>query len=388
MGTAPVSGPASRLRRVASGVLGILAVVAILAASLVMTLRVVVLSPDALTTAIVPVGANPQVQAALATRAASGVVDALDIEGRAARLIGGPLGRVLAPAIARTAEDRLADAIGRALASDAFASHWEDVARAAAAGTIAVLRGDSALVTTSGGAIYINVLPAITGTLDALQGQGLIDPSIRLPDLGDPSTPARQLVERLASALGVSLPPDFGQVAIVQTSALARAQDAVATLDAVSLLLVAVAATLAAIAVALAADRWAMAAGIGIGAAVAVAAMPPLLWIAEPALTTAIAVPGMAAAVGVFVGAVLDAVSGTLRGVAAACLGVSLAAMLSGVLGNGVRGSVALVSIAIGAVAFAAGWSLVGPDAALLVLALVLAGAWALDRRAPAAPIP
>ncbi len=386
MSTGSRSTGASRGRRVATGVVGALAVVAILTASIAMTVRLVVLSPDTLTAVIVPVGANPQVPSALATKAASGVVTALDVEGRAGRLIGGPLGRLLAPSIARAVEARLGDAIEGALRADAFASRWEQIARAMAVGTIAVLRGDSEAVTTSDGVIYVNLLPALRGTLGALQEQGLIDPSIRLPDLGDPSAPARQVIDRLASALGVSLSPDFGQVAIVQTSALARAQGIIAALDIGSLLLLVAAAALLGAAVALADDRRSVVIGVGVGAGILVALMPPLLRAAEGVTASAIAVPGMEAVVGLLVAAVVDEASWHLRAASAGCLAVAFAVLSVGTLTGAVRLPVMSLALAAAALAFAAGWTLLGPDAALVAVALVIGAAWPLTRSSPVPP--
>jgi len=211
---------AARSRRSRPGLvaaLGIAAIIAILLASVVGTVRLVALSPDTLTTAIAPVGTDPQVQAVIADRVSNGVVTALDIEGRVRSRVSGPVGALLAPSIARGLEARLASAISGAMASPQFAARWEQTVRAAATVTVSVLRGDSSAITTSGGVIYLNVLPAIAATLVSLKTQGLIGASVQLPDLSDPSTPAQQVIGRLAAALGISLPPDFGQIAIAET---------------------------------------------------------------------------------------------------------------------------------------------------------------------------
>lgn len=374
------AAPPSRRRRASAGAAGALAVIAIFLASVVGVVHAVVLSPDTLTSVVAPIGTNPQVQIVVADRAASGIVASLGIGTRAQNLIGGKLGAILGPTIAQAAQNRLATAIEGALASPAFQQRWEQIVHATAVVTVNVIRGDSAAITTSNGVIYLNLLPAIAATFDELKAQGLIDPSVQLPDLSNPSTPAQETIARISSALGISLPPDFGQVAIAQTSALEQAQGAVAAFDAVTVLLVIVALALTAGAVFLAGDRRAMVVGIGIGTALAVALVPPLLRFADHAVSTLITAPGMSVVAGAFTDAVVDAISVPLRVVAAVCLGVALAGMLMGDVRGAWRSPGALLPLGIGGVAAFMIWFVVGPDAALIALALVTAGAWITGR--------
>ena len=372
----------SRGRSIAAGVVGVIAVLVILVASVVGTMHAVVLSPDTLTSVVAPVGANPQVQAVVADKAATKIVTGLDVEGRAQKIIPGPLGPLMAPSVARTVHDRLASAIEDAMASPAFAGAWDRTVRASATVAVNTLRGDSTAITTSDGVIYLNMLPAIAGTLDALKAQGLIDASITLPDLSDPSTPAQQVIARLGSALGVSLPPDFGQVALAQTGALATAQGAVAAFDAASLILILAAVLLTIVAVLLAADRRAMIIKIGIVAALLVAVVPPLLRLADHSISGSIASPGMSMVATAFIDAIVDAVSWPLRIVAAVCLAAALGGMLAGaVTGAAASRTAAFLPMLIGAAAFVVVWIVVGPDAALLTFALVAAAAWLTGRQ-------
>jgi hypothetical protein len=390
----PTAAAPSRGRRSkAAGVLGILAVIAILLASVVAVVHSVVLSPDALTAAIVPVGQNPEVQTAVADKAAAKITTALGIEDKASKVLGDRLGPLVAPSISRQVEDRLASAIEGALASPAFAQRWEQIVHASATVTVNVLKGDSTAITTSDGVIYLNVLPAISQIFDELKAQGLIDASVQLPDLSNPSTPAETLIAQLAAAIGASLPPDFGQVPIAQTAALEQAQAYVSAFDSVTVLLDIVALALVAAAVWLAADRRAMLVRIGVGAAIAVAVVPPLLRFAEHAISTQVAAQDMAVVVGAFVDAVVEAVSWPLRAVAAVSLGVAIVGMLAGP--HGVRAMVqrpvAALPLLLGALAFVVVWVAIGPDLALIVLALVTAwiDIWGRPLAAPApAPAP
>jgi len=379
----PVTASSTRTRRrsVAAGVVGVIAVIAILLASVAGTLHAVVLSPDTLTSVVAPVGANPLVQAAVADRAATKIVTALDVEGRAQKILPGALGPLMAPSVARTVHDRLASAIEDTMALPAFASLWERTVHVSATVAVNALRGDSAAITTTDGVVYLNLLPVLAGTLDALQTQGLIDASVQLPDLSDPTTPAQRAIATLGSALGISLPPDFGQVALAQTSALASAQGAVAAFDAATLILIIAAVLLTIMAVAMAVDRRAMVIKIGIGAALLVAVLPPLLTLAEQVISSGLASPGMSVVASAFIGAIVDAVSWPLRVVAAVCLATALGGMLAGaVTGAAASRTAALMPTLIGAAAFLVVWVAVGPDAAVLTLALVAAGAWITGR--------
>ena len=361
--------------------MSVLAVLLILVSSVVGTVHAVVLSPATLTSVLVPVGGNPQVQTAVADKAAAKIVTGLDVEGRARKVLPGALGPLMAPSIARAAQDRVASAIENALASDAFARTWERTVNASATLAVNVLKGDSSAITTSDGVIYLNLLPAIAGTLDALKAQGLIDASVQLPDLSDPSTPAQQVIVRLGTALGVTLPPDFGQVAVAQTGALASAQGAVSAFDSATLILILAAVLLTIAAVLLAADRRAMVVRIGIGAALLVAVMPPLFRLGDHLISGSLASPGMGVVVGAFIDAIVDAASWPLRVVAAVCLAVALAAMLAGaVTGAAASRVAAFLPMLFGAAAFLVVWVVVGPDAAILAMALVTAGAWITGR--------
>jgi hypothetical protein len=381
MSNAAPTASTSRGRSAAAGIVGLLAVIVIVLATVAGTLHGVVLSPDTLASVVAPVGANPQVQAVVADKAAAKIVTELDVEGRARNVLPGVAGTLMAPAIARGVQDRLAGAIEDALASPAFEQRWDQMVTGAATVTIRVLKGDSTAITTSDGVIYLNLLPAIGGTLDALKAQGIIDASIQLPDLSDPQTPAQQVIARLASALGVSLPPDFGQVAIAQTTGLERAQGLVSTFDSATFILIVAALLLTVAAIALARDRRGMVVKIGVSAAFLIAVLPPLLRLADHAISGAVTAPGMSVVTSAFIDAVVDAVSWPLRAVAAACLAAAVVAMLAGALaGPGTRRVASFLPVAIGAVAFLVVWVAVGPDAALLALALVTAAAWITGR--------
>ena len=388
------ASPAGRSlgRSAFTGALSALAAAAIVLASLAGTIHAVILSPDALSSVVSPIGANPRVRAAIADGAAAEVVAALDIEGRAKGLIGSPIGDLAAPVIAAAARARLSTAIEDELASPAFADGWQSTVRAAAATAVEVLRGDTSVVATSGGVVYLNALPAIAGTLESLRSQGLLGATSPLPDLSDPSASALAMIASLSIALGLVLPPDFGQVAIVKTAALGQAQAAVALIEALALPLVLAAIGLSAAVVAVAVDRRRAVVLVGLSAALALGAVPPLLELTVGGASASLAAPGMAVVATALLDAVVNAVSWPLRAVSAACLVAVLAALGAGIAASAgsqpraaARRTAAVVLLLLAA-GFAIEWAMVGPDAALLATATVTAAAWTARHRLQAVP--
>ena len=252
-----------------------------------------------------------------------------------------------------------------------------------------MLKGDSEVVTTSDGTVYLNLLPLVGDALTALQAQGIIDPSVQLPDLSDPAD-APGAIGRLAAAIGTKLPPTFGQVPLADTSALSGAQSAVAAFDVITLLLIVAAVVLTVATVWLAADRLRAVILVGLAAGLVLALLPPLLRASDRLLVSMLASSDAQVIANALVGAIVEAVSWPLRVIALACLAVALAGMTGG---PGMRGFRAIADrpsiaapLAIGAIAFVAVWIVLGPNAAVLALALVVALAYASGRPIVAVP--
>jgi len=160
----------------------------------------------------------------------------------------------------------------------------------------------------------------------------------------------------------------------------------------VTVLLVIVALVLAVAAVVLASDRRAMVIGIGIGSALVVALMPPLLRFADSVITNHIASAGMSVVAGAFVDSIVEAVSWPLRVVAAVFLAIGVVGLVAGPRGQGFaaigRRPAAALPLALGALLFLIVWIVVGPDAALIGLALVAAVLWIRGRPVIADRVP
>jgi multisubunit Na+/H+ antiporter MnhC subunit len=104
---------------------------------------------------------------------------------------------------------------------------------------VAVLRGQhTAAVSTSGGYIVLNTVPLINQALGKVSGlaSDLTGKPVTLPAITS-ADPPQQAVTKLSTALGVTLPGNFGQITLVRSSDLATVQRAVKAFDRLTLVL-------------------------------------------------------------------------------------------------------------------------------------------------------
>ncbi len=275
MSAAGPGGQPSRVRRVGTVVLVVLASVAVLAATVAVWARVTLLDSDRFAGAVAVVVRDAEVQAAvgsrladLAVRAATPtVVAALPEELR-------PLEPLVIGGLRRLADEAAADLV----ASERAQAALVDLARAAHAAAMRVLRGDGLLdtVTVEAGEVTVNLVPLVVRTLAALQDRGVLPARISLPE-PRPEAPVSEQVAELGGALGRDLPDDFGQLVVYRSEALAEAGTVVAGaqralalfLRAVTLLVV-LAAVLVAGALFLSPNRRRTVLHLGVGIGVAV----------------------------------------------------------------------------------------------------------------------
>jgi hypothetical protein len=104
---------------------------------------------------------------------------------------------------------------------------------------VAVLRGQhTAAVSTSGGYIVLNTVPLINQALGKVSGlaSDLTGKPVTLPAITS-ADPPQQAVTKLSTALGVTLPSDFGQITLVKSADLAGVQRGVKAFDRFTLVL-------------------------------------------------------------------------------------------------------------------------------------------------------
>src|SRR6478736_2589525 len=108
---------------------------------------------------------------------------------------------------------------------------------------VALLRGEVDAISVSNGYVQLDVFPVIGKVLEQLQAIGIIPANVTLPDLTTDEAPAA-LAARLQSALGVTLPPDFGTIQLMPADRLTTAQTVVKAFDIIVVALIALAVVL------------------------------------------------------------------------------------------------------------------------------------------------
>ena len=250
-------------RRVLSGIVLLLACLSILVTTLAVWTHQVALNTDRFTTLVRSAVTEPAVTDPIATRITNQVVDALDIQGKlAARLPDAikPLAGSLEAAVAERIDARLKIALRDPRLQDALVRTMSFTH----AQLVRLLRGETDNLSVVDGYLTLDAFPVVGAALTELQSMGLIPASVQLPDLTAPDAP-EVLAQRLDSALGVTLPPDFGTVQLMPAARLATAQTVVKVFDLVVIVLIVLSALLVALALWLAADRRRMLIYLGLG---------------------------------------------------------------------------------------------------------------------------
>src|SRR3954454_10621326 len=213
----------SRVRSVSAGVLGVLAVVVLLPATIAMWARATVFDSERIGDAVSGALARPEVDDALADWATDQIVTALDVNARVSDLVPDQLSS-LEPAIASgvtTAVDRL---MTRVIAEPRVQQAIANSAERAHARMVKLLEGDGIAdgIKVVNGQVTVNLLPLIGRGLGVLQNLGLFD-TLVIPELTADGDPAKQIAD-LEQATGRDLPDNFGQLVVYESQALSDAQ--------------------------------------------------------------------------------------------------------------------------------------------------------------------
>lgn len=229
--TVPAAGPTRRrrLRPIAAVILGILACIALVASTTMLWVHEVALNTDRWVALSAGVAQQPAVIQSISEGVSQQVVIALDVEGRLATALPDSA-KLLAGPITGSVQARLRESLADLFSSPGFQNAWEQANRFAHQQLIAILRSDSTILTLDNGVVTLNMFPLVAAALASLQAEGIIPATISLPDLTATTAPetARAAIQ---SALGVSLPADFGTVPLVRAERLEAARTAVRVFD-------------------------------------------------------------------------------------------------------------------------------------------------------------
>ena len=317
-----------RTRRLLTGIALLLACLTIVLTTVAIWTHQVALNTNRFSALIENVVTDPAVTDPISRRISIQVVDAIGVQARLdARLPDAlkPLAGPLTAAVRSGIEQRLQVAfqdprIQTALVETLSFSH-ERIVR--------LLRGESDVVAVVDGYVTLDVFPLVGVALTELQSIGLIPAEVQLPDLAAPEAPD-VLAQRVETALGVTLPPDFGTIQLMPADRLVAAQTVVRIFDLVVVLLVILSVILVTLTVWLARDRRQMLIYLGIGTIVAFLIARSAIRTAEDVIVSGIADGDIAGATRAMLGATLEDLRGWTLLIVIATAIVAIAAYLWG----------------------------------------------------------
>lgn len=218
---------------------GIAAVVAVIVAVTSFSLalpgawaRRTIADPDTYLSVVAPLSSDPAVQEALAREITTAVFEALDVQGKLTAVLTAeaPALTFLAGPITTSVQGFVQDQVQKIVASEQFQTFWNDANRLIQAQVIAILRGDSTVLQIQGDRVVLNYLPLINQALQSISAtvSELIGKPLSLPEITPDMIPA-EVIQKLDTALGVTLPTDFGTIEVFNSDQLPKLQYAVNT---------------------------------------------------------------------------------------------------------------------------------------------------------------
>jgi hypothetical protein len=324
MGTASTGRP----RRILAGVALVLACLMILVTTVAVWTHQVALNTDRFTSLASHVTSDPALIDPLSARISDQVVTALDVQGRLETRLPDaikPLAGTLTLAVTGAIDTRLQTAllnprIQAALLKTLSFTH---------AGIVNLLRDKPDAVTVVDGYITLQVFPIVGAALAELQSSGILPADIQLPDLSGPDAPG-VMAQRLDSALGITLPADFGLIKLVKADRLQTARTYVQYFDAIVVALVILSVLLVLLALWLARDRRRMLVYLGIGTVIAFLVARLAINGIENAVLAGIADDDLAGAVRAVADATVEDLRGLTIVIAIAAGIVAIVAYLAG----------------------------------------------------------
>jgi hypothetical protein len=390
------TGGGGRVRSVAAGILGVLAVVLLLLSAIAVWARVTVFDSDRVASIVGDALAEPEVSQALADRVTEQVFAAVDVDSFLDDVLPGQLSR-LAPVISGGLEEAVDRGLTRVFESPDVQELLTNLVRRAHAAAMRLLEGDGLVdgIAVVDGAVTLNLVPLVSRGLVRLQGFGLLS-DVDVPDATAEGDPEQQIAD-LEAALGRPLPDDFGQLVVYRSEQLADAQRSLAEAQRTLVLVkrafwVLLGATVLflALTMVLARDRWRAALFLGLGAVAAMVIARTIVRRVRDDAPELVVRPGAKAAVT----SILDnAASGLLRAFGVVLGLAVVVAAVAFLLRRRRRDDLTLiVAVAAGAVTVALlGFSIWTLLAGIVVGVAVIVGArwlWPAATSTPPAPTP
>jgi hypothetical protein len=257
----------SRRRRGLSLVALVLACLTIMLSTLAVWTHQVALNTDRFTALVANVIGDPALIPPISSRVSTQVVEALDVQTRVADALPGP-SKVLAPAIANAVREAIDKRLQVALANPKVQQGLLAAISFTHERVVRLLRDQGVATDVVDGYVYLNVFSVVGIALAQLQEMGIIPASVTLPDLSSPDAP-QVLADRLQTALGITLPADFGTIKLMPADKLVTARTVVKAFDLIVVVLVVLSIVLVLLALWLANDRRKMFLALAIGTIIA-----------------------------------------------------------------------------------------------------------------------
>jgi hypothetical protein len=297
-----------RWRSVVAGILGVLAVIGVLASAVAVWARGTLFDSDRVAAVVGDALVEPEVDQALAQHVATQVFAAVDVDEVVADVLPASLSR-LEPAIVGGIEGAVERGLTAAFGDERVQELLTDAVRRAHSAAMQLLQGDGLVdgVEVNDGEVTLNLLPLVGRGLTLVQDLGLLS-GVELPDLTRAGDPTAQVAE-LETALGRDLPDDFGQLVVYRSDSVAdaqasleSAQQALAFAKRALWVLLGVTVVLLALTVIVARNRWRAALLLGLGGIVAMVLARTAIHRVVDEAPDLVAQPGAKAAVTSIVG--------------------------------------------------------------------------------------
>jgi hypothetical protein len=220
----------ARLRKVFAVVFVVIAVLAFSAATPGVWARRTVYNSNRYLGVVGPLASDPAIQEALARQLTQAVFTATDIQAKVQAAIAerAPKLAFAAGPLTSSLQGFVQDQVQQVIASERFQQFWVSANTILQQQVVAVLDGNSDVLTVQGNQVVFNYLPLLNDALTQLSGtlSAILNRPITLPTITADTVPS-EAVASLQTALGVTLPPTFGSVTLFQSDELTSVQNAV-----------------------------------------------------------------------------------------------------------------------------------------------------------------
>lgn len=219
-----------KVRVVFTAILLVLAVLCFTVAVPGLWARRTVFNTDRYVETVAPLASDPAVQEYLARTITQEAMSALDVEDRLREVLQQRDARLAF--LAGPLSDGLSGVVQSQLqtlfATDEFHQLWSSLNRTVQAQIVAVLANKSSTFQIVDNAVVLNVLPLINQGLQSISGtiSDLVGHQVTLPTITGDEIPSEAL-SQLQTALGVTLPSDFGSIVLFRSDSISAIQDIV-----------------------------------------------------------------------------------------------------------------------------------------------------------------